>query len=253
MVDDNEEILEYLSDILKDDYKIMTATNGEKGINEALAHIPDLIVSDVMMPVKDGISLCKELKTNINTSHIPIILLTARTSTVYEIEGLEHGADDYVKKPFNASIIKARINSILDNRSKIKTHFLNKVRFEPVQKSIKNDKDSETKFIDKAIGLVEDNLQNESFDIEFLTEELNMSRSSLFRKIKSLTGLSLSAFIRSIRVKKAAQLILTEDLSLKEIAFEVGFNTYKYFKVSFEKQFDCLPSDYKNQYTEKML
>ena len=253
LVDDNEEILEYLSDILKDDYKIMTATNGEKGVNEALAHIPDLIVSDVMMPVKDGISLCKELKTNIKTSHIPIILLTARTSTVYEIEGLEHGADDYVKKPFNASIIKARIHSILDNRSKIKTHFLNKIRFEPAQKSIKNNEDSETKFINKAIGLVEDNLQDESFDIESLTEKLNMSRSSLFRKIKSLTGLSLSAFIRSIRVKKAAQLILTEDLSLKEIAFEVGFNTYKYFKVSFEKQFKCLPSDYKDNYNEKKL
>ena len=248
LVDDNEEILEYLSDILREDFKIMTATNGEKGVNKALTNIPDLIVSDVMMPVKDGIALCKELKTNITTSHIPIILLTARTSTVYEIEGLEHGADDYVKKPFNASIIKARINSIIDNRNKIKSHFLNKIRFEPSPSKVDENDDAETKFIKKAIKMVEDNLQNESFDIESLTEELNMSRSSLFRKIKSLTGLSLSAFIRSIRVKKAAQLILTEDLSLKEIAYEVGFNTYKYFKVSFEKQFDCLPSDYKEKH-----
>lgn len=250
LVDDNKEILEYLSDILSDTFKIITAVDGEKGINEAIKHSPDLIVSDVMMPVKDGIALCKELKTNINTSHIPIILLTARTSTVYEIEGLEHGADDYVKKPFNASVIKARINSILDNRNKIKTHFLNKIRFEPTPNEVDKDDDIETKFIKKAIKLVEDNLQNESFDIEFMTQELNMSRSSLFRKIKSLTGLSLSAFIRSIRVKKAAHLILTEDLSLKEIAYEVGFNTYKYFKVSFEKQFGCLPSNYKENHAE---
>ena len=248
LVDDNKEILEYLSDILEDDFIIKTAIDGEKGIEEAIKYSPDLIISDVMMPVKDGIALCKELKTNIKTSHIPIILLTARTSTVYEIEGLEHGADDYVKKPFNASVIKARINGIIDNRNKIKTHFLNKIRFEPTPSNTNQNDDAETKFIKKAIKLVEDNLQNESFDIESMTEELNMSRSSLFRKIKSLTGLSLSAFIRSIRVKKAAQLILTEDLSLKEIAYEAGFNTYKYFKVSFEKQFGCLPSNYKEQH-----
>ncbi len=251
LVDDNKDILEYLSDILNENFKVLTAIDGEKGINKALKHSPDLIVSDVMMPVKDGIALCKELKSNIVTSHIPIILLTARTSNVYEIEGLEHGADDYVKKPFNASVIKARINSILDNRNKIKSHFLNKIRFEPSPIQTDKNDDPETKFIQKAIKLVEDNLQNESFGIEYMTEELNMSRSSLFRKIKSLTGMSLSAFIRSIRVKKAAKIILTEDLSLKEIAYEVGFNTYKYFKVSFEKQFDCLPSSYKEKHKEQ--
>lgn len=245
IIDDNPEILNYLNDILSQDYEILQAENGQEGIDKAMDKIPDLIVSDVMMPVKDGIALCKELKTNINTSHIPIILLTARTSTVFEIDGLENGADDYITKPFNAQVVKARITSLLENREKIKAHFLNKVRFEPTNQDIQNSVDKENSFIEKAILMVEDNLQNEKFDIESMLEEFNMSRSSLFRKIKSLTGLSLSAFIRSVRIKKAAHLILTEDMSLKEIAFNVGFNTYKYFKISFEKQFDCLPSKYK--------
>lgn len=246
VVDDNPEILSYLKDILSEKYKVTQAENGQEGIEKSLNEVPDLIVSDVMMPVKDGIALCKELKSNIKTSHIPIILLTARTSSVFEIEGLKNGADDYVTKPFNAQVIKARITSLLENREKIRGHFLNKVRFEPTNQSIAEDSDRENTFIEKAILLVEQNLENEDFDIESMIEELNMSRSSLFRKIKSLTGLSLSAFIRSIRLKKAAQIILTEDLSLKEVAYKVGFNTYKYFKISFQKQFKCLPSKYKS-------
>jgi signal transduction histidine kinase/ligand-binding sensor domain-containing protein/AraC-like DNA-binding protein len=252
IVDDNPDILNYLSEVLGDKYLIRRATNGDEGVKEALKHSPDLILSDVMMPVKDGISLCKELKTNINTSHIPIILLTARTSTVFEIDGLKHGADDYITKPFNADVVLARILSQLENREKIKSHFLNIIRFEPKQ----NDEESlsgDDKFIQKAIALVEGNLQDPDFGIEDMTEELGMSRSSLFRKIKSLTGLSLSAFIRSIRVKNAAQIILNKNLSLKEVAYEVGFNTYKYFKQSFEKQYDCLPSAYRDMMKNKDL
>lgn len=247
IVDDNPDILNYLADILSPAYHIYKATDGEEGVREAVKHIPDLILSDVMMPIQDGISLCKELKANINTSHIPIILLTARTSTVFEIDGLKHGADDYITKPFNADVVVARIVSQLENREKIKSHFLNKIRFEPQTEDLKTSESMEDKFIQKAITLVERNMHDPDFGIDNMMQEFGMSRSSLFRKIKSLTGLSLSAFIRSIRVKKAAQLILTTDLSLKEVAFQVGFNTYKYFKLSFQKQFDCLPSKYKQQ------
>jgi signal transduction histidine kinase/DNA-binding response OmpR family regulator/ligand-binding sensor domain-containing protein len=246
IIDDNAEILNYLSDMLSEEYNVIQAENGVQGCEKALEEIPDLIISDVMMPEKDGITLCKELKTNINTSHIPVILLTARTSTVYEIGGLKNGADDYITKPFDAKVIKARISSLLENREKLRTHFQNKIRFEPTAAEIEQDADAENSFIHKAIVLVENNMDNESFGIDNMVEELNMSRSSLFRKIKSLTGLSLSAFIRSVRLKKAALLILTEeDISLKEVAFQVGFNTYKYFKISFQKQFNCLPSHYK--------
>jgi signal transduction histidine kinase/ligand-binding sensor domain-containing protein/DNA-binding response OmpR family regulator len=251
LIDDNQEILDYLKDILSDSYNILMANDGDEGFKIASTEIPDLIVSDVMMPGKDGITLCKELKSQIITSHIPVILLTARSSTVFEIQGLQTGADDYITKPFNPTIIKARIESLLENRKKIRTLLLNKIQFEPTQEEIAKDSNTESAFIHKAILLVENNLQNSSFSIDTMVEELNMSQSTLYRKIKSLTGLSLTSFIRSIRLKKAAHLILIEDLNLSQIAYEVGFNDYKYFKISFEKQFDCLPSKYKEKMTKK--
>ena len=245
IIDDNLEILNYLKDLLSESYNIIQADNGDIGFKKASTEIPDLIVSDVMMPGKDGITLCKELKLQITTSHIPIILLTARTSSVYEIEGFKTGADDYITKPFNSKIVKARIASLLENREKLRVHLLNKVRFEPTSNELENESDFERAFINKSILLVEENLDNSSFGIETMVDELNMSQSTLYRKIKSLTGLSLTAFIRSVRLKKAANLILSSDLNMNEIAYEVGFNDYKYFKTSFKKQFDCVPSKYK--------
>lgn len=251
LIDDNQDILDYLKDILSDSYTILMANNGDEGFKIASTEIPDLIVSDVMMPGKDGITLCKELKSQIITSHIPIILLTARSSTVFEIQGLQTGADDYVTKPFNPTIIKARIASLLENRKKIRALLLNKIQFEPTLTEIEKDSNTESAFINKAIVLVEKNLQNSSFSIDNMVDELNMSQSTLYRKIKSLTGLSLTSFIRSIRLKKAAHLILIDDLNLSQIAYEVGFNDYKYFKISFEKQFNCLPSKYRAKMTKK--
>ncbi|MFH6768602.1 response regulator [Gaetbulibacter aquiaggeris] len=245
IIDDNLDILNYLNDILSDNYKVLQAENGDLGYEMASTEIPDLIISDVMMPGKDGITLCKELKSHINTSHIPIILLTARTSTVFEIEGLKTGADDYITKPFNANVIKARIASLLENREKSRAHLLNKVRFEPTVDELHPEADTENAFINKAILLVENNLDNLEFGIENMVDDLHMSQSTLYRKIKSLTGLSLTAFIRSVRLKKAAHLIISSDLNLNQIAYEVGFNDYKYFKTSFKKQFNCLPSKYK--------
>lgn len=253
LIDDNQEILDYLKDFLSDSYTILMANDGQEGFKIASAEIPDLIISDVMMPIKDGITLCKELKSQIITSHIPIILLTARSSTVFEIQGLQNGADDYVTKPFKPSLIKARISSLLENRKKLRTLLLNKIQFEPTSAEIETDTNTESAFINKAIVLVESNLQNSSFSIDTMVDELNMSQSTLYRKIKSLTGLSLTSFIRSIRLKKAAHLILIDDLNLSQIAYEVGFNDYKYFKISFEKQFNCLPSKYRAKMTKKNI
>ena len=253
IIDDNQDILDYLKDILSDSYAVILSTNGDEGFRIASTEIPDLIVSDVMMPGKDGITLCKELKSQIITSHIPIILLTARSSTVFEIQGLQTGADDYATKPFNPTIIKARIASLLENRKKIRSLLLNKIQFEPTLKEVEIDTNTESAFIHKAIVLVESNIQNGSFSIETMVDELNMSQSTLYRKIKSLTGLSLTSFIRSIRLKKAAHLILIDELNLSQIAYEVGFNDYKYFKISFEKQFKCLPSKYKEKIAKKNI
>lgn len=246
VIDDNTEIRGYLKSLLVDSYDILEAKDGNEGYELATREMPDLIISDVMMPEKDGITLCGELKNQITTSHIPIILLTARTSTVFEISGLQTGADDYVTKPFNPNVIKARINTLLENRKKLREHLLNKVRFEPTA-TIIDSEDTENAFIQKAIQLVESNLQNESFGIETMVNELFMSQSTLYRKIKSLTGLSLTGFIRSIRLKKGAQIILSSNLKLSHVAYEVGFNDYKHFKKSFKEQFNCLPSDYKQQ------
>ena len=245
IVDDNEDIRKYLNSLLQDDFRILEAENGLAGLQIAKNELPDLIISDIMMPEMDGITFCQEIKSQIATSHIPIILLTARTSVVYEVNGLETGADDYVTKPFNPVVMKTRINNILENRRKLRSYFLNRVRFEPDKQIINEGNNMDEAFVEKAIKLVNDNISNESFGVDMLTQELYMSQSTLYRKIKSLTGLSITGFIRSVRLKKAAQLILNDDVKLSQVAYEVGFNDYKYFRLSFQQQFGCLPSDYK--------
>ncbi|WP_369047973.1 response regulator [Tenacibaculum sp. UWU-22] len=246
VVDDNDEIRDYLKKLLNVDYNILEAENGLEALSVAKNKKCDLILCDVMMPKMDGLTACKELKSNIGTSHIPIILLTARSANVYEIKGLNIGADDFISKPFDPYVVKARIASALKNRAKLRDYFLNKIRFEPtVIEDEQND--TESIFLQKVINAIEDNLLNDDFGIDSLTDICFMSQSTLYRKIKSLTGLSLTGFIRSIKLKKAAEMILTEDISLSEISTATGFNDYKYFRVSFIKQFGCLPSKYKEK------
>ncbi|SIS76319.1 hybrid sensor histidine kinase/response regulator transcription factor [Belliella pelovolcani] len=246
VADDNEDIRAYLKELLKEDYHILESEDGAQALKLIHQEIPDLVISDVMMPNMDGITLCQELKSQISTSHIPIILLTARTSLDYELEGLQTGAEDYITKPFNPGIVKTKIANILENRKKLREYFFNKVRFEPDTQEV-HESNIDADFIEKAIRLVNDNLQNDAFGIEMMVNELFMSQSTLFRKIKSLTGMSLTGFIRSIKLKAAAQLILQTDMKLSQVAHESGFNDYKYFKKSFESQFGCLPSEYKNK------
>lgn len=252
IVDDNEDIRKYLNSLLKDDFRVLEAENGLVGLQIAKTELPDIIVSDIMMPEMDGITLCQEIKSQIATSHIPIILLTARTSVVYEVNGLETGADDYVTKPFNPVIMKTRINNILENRKKLRGYFLNRVRFEPDNQEINEGNNMDEAFVEKAIKLVSDNIANEAFGVDMLVQELYMSRSTLYRKIKSLTGLSITGFIRSVRLKKAAQLILNDNTKLSQVAYEVGFNDYKHFRLSFQQQFGCLPSDYKAEMLDNL-
>jgi len=204
-----------------------------------------------MMPEMDGIELCQALKSNINTSHIPIILLTARTSTVYEVDGLETGADDYIRKPFNAQVVKSRVKSTLENRQKVRAHFMNQIRFE-TSTSIKP-VNKEEKFIQEVSGLVEGALHDNDFSIEVLSDQMCMSQSTLYRKIKSLTGLSIAGFIRSIRLKKSTEILLTDDMKLSGVAYAVGFNDYKYFKKSFIEQYGISPKDYRESGGQSVL
>ena len=243
IVDDNVEILSFLEDLLANDYRIITAEDGSEALEIALREIPDIILSDVMMPGLNGISLCSKVKSNTTTSHIPVVLLTARTATVFEVDGLKTGADDYIKKPFDPAIVTARLESILKNREKLRKYYVNKIRFEP-NGAIKA-KDFEGAFLQKAIAFINENLEHDMLGIDSLAGHMCMSQSTLFRKIKSLTGMSSSAFIRAIRLKNAAERICSEEVSLKQVAFEVGFKDYKHFKSCFKTQFNCLPSEYK--------
>lgn len=244
VVDDNDEIRNYLTALLRDEgYEILNAANGLEALQLANELHPDLIISDVMMPEMDGITLCSTLKNDLNTSHIPVILLTARTSAVFEVSGLETGADDYIKKPFHPAVVKTRVRSLLDNRKKVREYFVNKLRFEPGELS--EAPSAEEDFIQKAIILIEEHINDAEFGIEDMMDSMAMSKSTLYRKLKSLTGLSITAFIRSVKLKKAAELILTVDWKLNQVAYESGFNDYKYFKTCFQAQFGCLPSEYR--------
>ncbi|MEX0275630.1 MAG: ATP-binding protein, partial [Flavobacteriaceae bacterium] len=243
VVDDNKDIRTYLESLFQGTYKVFTAENGLRAKEIAEEIIPDLIISDVMMPEMDGLELCKTLKSKIATSHIPIILLTARTSTVYEVDGLNIGADDYVRKPFEANVLRSRVTSQLENRKKIRSHVQNKLRFE-IDTSIQK-VDFQEKFVEEAFSLVNEHLDDPNFGIEMLAEKLFMSQSTLYRKIKTLTGMSISGFIRSVRLKKASEILLTQDLKLSAVAYSVGFNDYKYFKRSFIKQYGISPREYR--------
>ncbi|MCG8698845.1 MAG: response regulator [Bacteroidales bacterium] len=248
IVDDNKEIRDYLSSMLfEEGFNILTANNGAKALLIANEKEPGLIISDIMMPEMDGITLCEKLKNDINTSHIPVILLTARNSSTFEVNGLQTGADDYIKKPFHPAIVKTRVNSILNNRVKLREYFVNKLRFEPSEPI--EAPGSEEKFIQKAIGIIEEGMYEPEFGVEHLIQELAMSKSTLYRKLKSLTGLSGTAFIRSVKLKKAAELMIKEDWKLSQVAFESGFNDYTYFKTCFREHFGCLPSEYRSKKT----
>lgn len=250
IADDHEDIRKYLRNLLEEEYDILEAEDGLEAFELINKELPDIIISDVMMPKMDGIKLLEAVKSQITTSHIPVILLTARASMTYEVEGLKTGAEDYITKPFNPGIVKTRISNILENRNKLREYYLNKVRFEPDSHEVQ-EADIDAKFIEKAIQLVNENLQDENFGIETMVDKLFMSQSTLFRKIKSLTGLSITGFVRSVRLKNAAQIILQTNMKLSQVAEEVGFNDYKHFKKSFQQQFGCLPSEYKAKILER--
>lgn len=250
LVDDNPEILSYLLNQLNGLYRVLTASDGIEALQIAGQQPPDIVVSDVMMPNMDGIELCKQLKSNVGTSHIPVLLLTARTSTVYQVNSLQIGADDYVTKPFSSDVLRARIQSLLNNREKLRKYYLNQLRFEPGK--LKSGPDPEEKFLSDLIALIEKSLGEENISGDFLAQELFMSRSTLFRKIKALTGLSISAFVRGVRLRRAAERLLSEPQTpISQIAFDVGFMDSKYFRKCFRQEFDSLPSTYRTERRQK--
>ncbi|MCB9264079.1 MAG: response regulator [Lewinellaceae bacterium] len=239
IIEDNQDVVQYLISCLDGEYQLVAAPNGQAGIDKAIELVPDIIVSDVMMPEKDGFEVCNTLKQDERTSHIPIILLTAKADIESKLEGLQLGADAYLPKPFNERELNIRLKKLIELRRSLQERFGNNTaelsaggRAFPL----------EDEFLRKVRQLVNDNLSDADYGIVQLCRALNMSRSQLFRKLKALTGKPTSLFIRSIRLQKAKQLLLDTGLNVSEIAYEVGFTSPAYFTRAFSEEFGVAPS-----------
>lgn len=241
IVEDNKDLRTLLVSRLKEHYTILQADDGVEGLSIALKEIPDIILSDVMMPRMDGIELCKSIKGDIRTSHIPFILLTAKTGEESKLEGLTAGADDYITKPFNQEILQIKMHNLIETRKHNQSIFEEQIRVEPSKITVNS---LDEKLIKKAIEYTETNISNPDFSVEELSRELGMSRVHLYKKLSSLTGKTPIEFIRIIRLKRAAQLLNESQLTVSEIAYEVGFNNPKYFRKYFKDEFGVLPSQY---------
>lgn len=244
IVEDSEDVRLYLSELLKDEYYITLSENGEKGLLKAFETLPDIIISDVMMPEMDGIEFCKRIKSDWQTSHIPVILLTAKASSESKIEGLETGADDYVTKPFSFRELSIRIKNLLEQRTLLKEKYSKDVKFIPENITLNK---SDQEFFNKSVNIVEKYIGDSAFDSDKFANEIFLSRSQLHRKLQSITGQSTGEFIRTVRLKKAAGLILEKQFSITQISYEVGFNSPSHFTKAFKQLFDCLPSEFINR------
>jgi DNA-binding response OmpR family regulator len=244
LVDDHEDILEFISNDLSDKYTVLTALDGKQALDIlTAAGAVHLVISDVMMPVMDGFQLCREIKTNIDYSHIPIILLTAKNTLQSKIEGLEHGADAYIEKPFSPEHLQVQIANLLINRNKIKEHFANSPLVHI--KSMAHSKADE-EFLEELNNVIYANIENASLDVEQLARKMNMSRPTFYRKIKLVSDLTPNELINLARLKKAAELLAEGNYKIYEVAEMVGYNSQTNFGRSFLKQFGITPRDYLN-------
>lgn len=261
IVEDNSELRQFLHGIFAKDYHIIEAANGEQGKEKALKHIPDIIISDVMMPIKDGFQMMQELRNEITTSHIPLILLTAKTAIESKLEGLEYGADDYITKPFSATYLKARVKNILQSRLKIQESYrkklLNSGWKAADDKKENNDikmpemSPSDQKFMNKLIELMESRIDNSDLIVDDLVKDMAVSRSVFFKKLKTLTGLAPVEFIKEIRINKAIKLIESGEFSITQVAYMVGINDPRYFSKCFKQKMGMTPSEYRDQINRK--
>ena len=265
LVEDNSELRIFLRSIFASEYRIVEAANGMEGLNKALKFLPDIIISDVMMPEKDGIAMTRELRADMTTSHIPIVLLTAKSSIESKLEGLEYGADDYITKPFSATYLKARVKNLLAQRQKLQTLYRQNLMqagavaavadeqsIGNVQDNPQTDKSAamspnDRKFMDKLIELMEKNMDNGDLVVDDFVQELAVSRSVFFKKLKTLTGLAPIEFIKEMRINRAAQLIATGEYSMTQISYMVGINDPRYFSKCFKQKKGMTPTEYRDK------
>ena len=279
LVEDNQELRVFLRSIFASNYRVVEAADGMEGWSKALKYVPDIIISDVMMPEKDGIEMTRELRADMTISHIPIILLTAKTTIESKLEGLEYGADDYITKPFSATYLQARVENLLSQRKKLQSFYRENLLNIPVADSNgslsgvsttsetvvggtsevqKNDVDGQVsevpvmspndrKFMDKLVELMEKNMDNGELVVDDLVSELAVSRSVFFKKLKTLTGLAPIEFIKEMRMKRAVQLIETGEFNMTQISYMVGINDPRYFSKCFKAQVGMTPTEYRDK------
>jgi len=241
LVEDQLDIQDFIADMLAEKYNVLKAVNGSQAIEILNLQTIDLVVSDVMMPVMDGLELCRLIKNDMQYSHIPIILLTAKNTLQSKIEGLEHGADAYIEKPFSPGHLDVQIKNLLFNRAKIMAHFAEnpEASMGTLGHSV-----ADKKFLEVLNNAIVTHMHNVDFDIDRLADVMNMGRRTLFRKIKAISSLTPNELISLARLKKAADLMLQNDYRIYEISDLIGFNSAKVFSRAFQKQFGQSPSEY---------
>lgn len=247
LVDDNNDFLSFLGSSLSSIYYILTASNGKKALEVLRKESPDLIISDVMMPEMDGLQLCRAVKTDIRFSHIPIILLTAKVGEQYQIEGLGHGADDYIAKPFSMEVLKIRIGKIISESIARRGLFNNEMKIEPSRITITP---LDKQFIQKAISSVEANISDPDYSVEKLASDLNISRGYLYKKLMMITGKIPLSFIKEIKMKRALQWLLESQLQVAEIAYKMGYSSPRIFTKHFKEVYGMTPTEYMKRHKE---
>lgn len=241
VVEDNNDLRKFLKQEISEYAKVITATNGEEGYKLAEQELPDIILTDVMMPVMDGIELCKRLKTNVNTSHIPVIILSSKASVDSQIEGLNTGADDYIPKPFNLELLLTKINTVLKSREALRQLYRDKLSIIPAEITVTN---ADENILRKLIGIIEEKISEPDLSATILASEIGMSRSVLYAKLKEITGQSVNEFVRTVKLKKASLALIQNNKTVSEIAYMFGFNTPQYFTKCFKEEFGTTPKEF---------
>ena len=247
IVDDNDDIRTYLRTILQERYQVEEAADGQLGLEKARQTVPDLIISDVMMPVMNGLEFCQKVKTEVTTSHIPVILLTARALYQHQIEGYRHGADAYITKPFQSSLLLARIDNLLRNRHLLRNIWSSQDIEKKEHRATPQQDSRENAFIEKFKMVVEAKMADSDLGVEEIASDMNLSRVQLYRKVKALTGSSPVELMRKARLSKAYRLLLSGDKNISEVAYEVGFSAPSYFTKCFKDEFGVLPGDVRSR------
>lgn len=245
VIDDNTDIRQYERTLLQDEYIVLEAADGKEGLAVALKEVPDLVICDVMMPVMDGLELTERLKTNTATSHIPVIMLTAKNLEEHRAEGYEHGADSYITKPFHSKVLLARIENLLRQRQLLK-HLYQGVQEAEKEISEAHLEDRDRQFLKQLQAIIQKNLSDSEFGVEDMGQQIGLSRVQLYRKVKAMTGSSVVDLLRKARLAKARRLLETRSMSVSEVAYEVGFSAPSYFTKCFKEEYGMLPGDVGN-------